>query len=138
MIKTYLQGTDGDSELFGSIGAWLVDKDIHARLGIAPTAARGDIWWIDYDDDGQVIGFANARRFKLPKLHIRLLIAVDDDAERPVRLVQAIEEYARATPLKQIYTNDRATSDFWPTLGYRMAPPNKRRGVFRRFEKDLL
>lgn len=134
MIRHFVQGQEGDQEIFRRLGPWLTDARIHKWLGYAITSADGDDWWISIDDSENKNGFAQVRRARAG-WHIRYLYGLDDHAIRS--LVERVILAAGTAGAKIIYTNDREDSAVWPAFGFAIKPMDKPRGSFRRWEKFL-
>jgi hypothetical protein len=122
---SYIQG-ENDSELFSKIGHWVVNPDVHKRLGIAVSALPGDIWYVHES------GFLQLRKSKNGNVHIRFLFTEDEkDVSVQELLIQsALDDNADA---ELIFTNDRKISKIWKK--FKFTEIEKERGDFCRWEK---
>lgn len=127
-------GIETDMAVFASLGRWIVDAEVHKRLGMAVTARTGDVWFINRDIiAGSPRGFAQLRTLKGGKAgHIRYLFVADSDPEKE-DFARHVLAHARAAGMRDIHTNDRRDSNVWPALGFK-PKDNKRGGSFIRWE----
>lgn len=130
MIRVFVQG-EQDQELFGLIGQWVVDKDVHKEAGMPVTGMPGDLWLVC---DDATACFCQLRLQKNSKGHIRFMLA------RTVRnrtaLIRRAEAEAGKRGAHEVYANDRRSAAIWAKLGYAMQETG-RQGEFRRWQKKL-
>lgn len=130
-ITTYIQG-ENDQELFGHLGVWLTNKQIHEELGMAITSQTGDVWRVVFLDNVKV-GFSLERETKSTNaIHIRFIYA---DPDRKKTLIQEAIKGAKEKNCSAIWTNDRQSEKIWKALGFTFNP--RARGEFGRWEKKL-
>lgn len=128
-------GEETDKAVFTSLGRWILDAEVHKRLGMPVTARDGDVWFIIRDViTGRPHGFAQLRSLKGGKAgHIRYLFLTSDDLAAKRHFARHVLNHARAAGMRDIHTNDRRNSDVWPALGFK-PKDNKRGGSFIRWE----
>ncbi|HRJ61634.1 MAG TPA: hypothetical protein PKZ99_10700 [Azospirillaceae bacterium] len=124
-----------DKAVFASLGRWIVDAEVHKRLGMAVTARDGDVWFVIRDIIAwSPRGFAQLRPIKGGKAgHIRYLFFTPDDLAAKRHFALHVLNHARAAGMRDVHTNDRRDSDVWPALGFK-PKDNKRSGSFIRWE----
>ena len=133
-IKTFYQGKK-DKELFGLVGAWLVDLKMHEKLGTAITSQAGDIWLVSQTEKGEPRGFATARKLKGGGLHIRFVYCPDDAPLMCKAMIMHFIKLAEDEQCGAIWTNDKPDNPFWKEFGFEFK--QKARGAFGRWQKEL-
>lgn len=126
-----------DAALYAAVGAWVLDKNVHERLGVGVSSEPGDVWILSRKADGVATGFVQMRLSKSKTLHVRFLFAADDKPETENVLVRAALRHAAAAGATVVYTNDRIDSRVWSKHGFAMRDTGAKRGSFRRWERAL-
>lgn len=128
-------GEETDKAVFASLGRWILDAEVHKRLGMAVTARDGDVWFITRDTIAwRPHGFAQLRPLKGGKAgHIRYLFFTQDDLAAKRHFARDVLNHARTAGMRNVHTNDCRDSDVWPALGFK-PKENKRGGSFIRWE----
>ena len=130
-IKKYIQG-ENDQELFGILGFWLTNQEVHKELGTAITSKRDDIWYIQTVGD-KAISFALVRKTSSTNaLHLRFIYGLYQD-----KLMERILKDSKIDNLSMVWTNARDTDKIWSKFGFVNKRSTSNTGKFVRFEKEL-